>query len=410
VWNFMPPSDPKPRTHREGADYLATLRPDCRHFNGYKPCGFQYVCEGCEHFQPRGARVAIIKLGAMGDVLRSTPLLAGLRRRHPEGISATWITQRESLALLRHHPDIRELIAIEDSAALLGLECQLFDALYCLDKEPPALGLSARLEAQAKFGFQRGAFGGLGVWNDASWRALKLGLDDPLKFRLNQRTHLEILFEMAELPFRGEEIELALGPESLRARDAWSARWEGKRPVIGVNPGSGWRFPSKRWPDEQVLECAAALREIIPGATVALLGGPEERDRNARLLERAPDLLTGTSSELSLEEFFGLVASLDALVSTDSLAMHLGVALKKPVVALFGPTSAVEIDLFGRGAKAASDFACSPCYLAQCPQPVFCMTRLDGKRVATEAAALLARKPLGALPEEIDEIDNINKI
>jgi len=93
---------------------------------------------------------------------------------------------------------------------------------------------------------------------------------------------------------------------------------------------------------------------------------------------------------LPLEEFIGLVGALDALATTDSLAMHLAIAQRVPVAALFGSTSAVEIELFGRGEKLDSAaFPCSPCYLKECPMPVFCMDQLSGDRVAAAIASAI---------------------
>ena len=60
---------------------MATGRPiayDCRHFLGDRPCAWHkregLLCT-CEHYEPITQRVLIVKLDAMGDVLRTTALL-----------------------------------------------------------------------------------------------------------------------------------------------------------------------------------------------------------------------------------------------------------------------------------------------------------------------------------------------
>jgi heptosyltransferase-2 len=402
--NFPPLNRPaRPRTELGGRTYLDSLRPDCRHFNGYKPCRHQFTCVDCADYRPRGRRIAMVKLGAMGDVLRTTSLLGGMRRSYPDGFTLTWITERASLPLLRHHPDIHEVVTIEEHGSLLGLDGRPFDEVWCLDKEPEALGVAARLNAPRKLGFAHDPRGGLGVSNDASWYALKLGLDDPLKFRHNTKTYPEIIYEMVELEYRADDYELAIGPDAVRASEQWSEVWgaQGKGgPIVGVNPGAGWRFPTKRWPDTVVLDFAIAVAETIPGASVALLGGKVEEERNAELVTRGAGRLLATPTNLPLEEFIGLVASLDALVSTDSLALHIGIGLKLPVVGLFGSTSAVELELFGRGTKIVSDFECAPCYMKTCPQPVFCMDHLQGARAAEAIADLLDKDHARTLPME----------
>ena len=42
------------------------------------------------------------------------------------------------------------------------------------------------------------------------------------------------------------------------------------------------------------------------------------------------------------------------MLTSDSLALHLGLAMEVPTVSFFAPTSAPEIDLFGLGEKVAS--------------------------------------------------------
>jgi len=74
---------------------------------------------------------------------------------------------------------------------------------------------------------------------------------------------------------------------------------------------------------------------------------------------------------------------LDLVVTSDTLGMHLAVALKKPVIALFGPTCPQEIDLYGRGTKLFQGAACSPCYKQTCPDAV-CMSEITPDRVFAE--------------------------
>jgi heptosyltransferase II len=57
--------------------------------------------------------------------------------------------------------------------------------------------------------------------------------------------------------------------------------------------------------------------------------------------------------------------------------MHIAIALKKQVVAWFGPTCAHEIELYGRGEKIVSDFSCSPCWNRNCNKQVKCNDALD---------------------------------
>ena len=75
-------------------------RADCFHFRGDVPCAPHkragVHCDGCPEFRARAGRILLVKLGAAGDVIRTTPLLRPLRREFPRH-RLTWITQSPAL-------------------------------------------------------------------------------------------------------------------------------------------------------------------------------------------------------------------------------------------------------------------------------------------------------------------------
>ena len=79
---------------------------------------------------------------------------------------------------------------------------------------------------------------------------------------------------------------------------------------------------------------------------------------------------------------------MDVVVSSDSLGMHLAIALGKKVVALFGSTCPQEISLYGRGTKLFAGAPCSPCYKQTCPD-MTCMNDITPGQVFEEVVRLL---------------------
>jgi hypothetical protein len=59
--------------------------PDCKNFNGYKPCfpGHNCLIDSCKEPQPFGTKILIINLDAMGDVLMTTAQLPDLKTKNP---------------------------------------------------------------------------------------------------------------------------------------------------------------------------------------------------------------------------------------------------------------------------------------------------------------------------------------
>jgi len=349
------------------------VRYDCRHFVGSKPCTFRRACDGCPHYAPFGRRILIVKLAALGDVLRTTPLLRGLRAADP-GCHITWLTLPEVVPMLKGIREIDRLLSY-DFEIVLGLECETFDELYCFDKEPKATALAMKIQAKRKAGFGMTEFGNVMPLDRRSEYTFELGINDPLKFRLNTKTYPQLIFECAGIPYPEpqEYVFPDFFPEIVRARS--SLEGLGARPgdlKVGLNTGAGDIFATKKWTELGYAQLADRLVESI-GAKVLLLGGPGEEARNGRIAAASHHPLVNTGTANPIREFAGIIGNCDLVVTGDTLAMHIAIGLKVPVVVILGATCHQEIELYGRGAKVVSDFECSPCYLSVCPKEVTCM-------------------------------------
>jgi len=362
---------------------------DCRFFLGYKPCVFRRECADCPHYAPTGTRILIIKLAAMGDVLRTTPLLRGLKHLH-EDCHITWLTEAGVVPMLNGIPEIDRLLSYSQETAL-QLVTESFDQLYCFDKEPKATALAMNIRAAKKAGFGMNEYGGVMPLNAESEYTFELGINDRLKFRQNRKTYPELIFECAGIPYRepqeyvitdlAEEIQWARGYLSELGVEADDLK-------IGLNTGAGDVFATKKWTEEGYARLADRLEEEL-GARVLLLGGPAERERNQRILAVARHAPCDTGTGHPIRRFSGIVGNCDLVVTGDTLAMHIAIALKVPVLSILGPTCHQEIELYGRGAMIVSDFDCSPCYLGVCTKERTCMDAIPVDVVFSEAARLI---------------------
>jgi heptosyltransferase-2 len=77
-----------------------SLHTDCLHFRGDLPCKphkqHGYECVNCPAYSKIEHTVLIIKLGAIGDVIRTTPLIHKLRLEYPNA-KITWLTLTPSI-------------------------------------------------------------------------------------------------------------------------------------------------------------------------------------------------------------------------------------------------------------------------------------------------------------------------
>jgi len=363
------------------------LKADCIHFKGDKPCRFKLICEGCPHYEPFAAHILVIKGRAQGDVLRTTPLLPGLKKKYPRSF-ISWLVDKESVDLVLHNPYIDRIHAF-DLENVLALSAEKFDVLISLDKEPGLTSLATRITAAKKYGFGMNRHGNLMIFNPASEYAYRLGVDDPMKFRQNRKTYQEIVHEAAEIPYRHDEYIFVLTDEDLeKARRFFKKRRiSGKKPAVGLNTGAGNKFETKQWPKDYYLKLIGLLHDRL-GANVFLLGGARETAFNRELERKSKGKAINTGHDNSLREFSGFLSLMDVVVCSDTLGMHLAIALKKNVVALFGPTCPQEIDLYGRGAKLFAGTGCSPCYKQTC-EDMTCMKGITVEQVFQEIEKLV---------------------
>ena len=170
-------------------------------------------------------------------------------------------------------------------------------------------------------------------------------------------------------------------------------RPSGRVPIVGLNTGgNAARFETKQWTIDGFVQLARMLHQRL-GAKVVLLGGPAEVARNAEILSRTRDCAVDSGCDHTMLQFCAFVSKLDCVVSGDSFGLQAAVAMKTPVVGIFGPTPPQEIAIFGRGRKIVTPLECSPCYIRSataCPRGADCMELITPEQVYAAAVEVLA--------------------
>jgi heptosyltransferase-2 len=305
-------------------------------------------------------------------VLRSTALLPPLVEVHPRA-AITWITRKESVPLLERNPYVTEVLELGPEA-LVNLQTRVFDRVINLDASKTSAALATAARSNRKDGFVLDERGCVQPTNEPARRWLEAGLFDDIK-RQGTATYQDRMADILGVKGRSHRYVFELRDEE-RARAAAHLESLGLAaggPVIGLNTGAGGRWPLKQWREDGYLDLIQRLSLNQQDVRFLLLGGPSEEKRNERLKAKSAVRLFDPGCQNPVRHFAALLDRCDIVVSGDTLAMHLSLALKKRTVVLFGPTSAAEIELYGLGEKVVPDMTCLSCYKTSCDFVPNCM-------------------------------------
>ena len=360
--------------------------PKCKRFTGYKPCFPDHNCweDGCKECVPVGVKILIINLDAMGDVLMTTAQLPAIKRKFPES-TIFWITLKNAEALLQNNPYIDKIFRYDfDSISILQqIE---FDYVYNVDKSLSACALTNSLNSKNKLGFGLNPDGKIYPLNKGALYNFRLGMDNHLKFKVNQRTGEDYLAETLDLEYKRDEYTFVFTEEEKKFTDNYKIEAGIKEDdfVVAFNTGCSNLYPNKKLTVEQHIKIIEKLLSYNL-FKIVLLGGPEDTERNAQIYSKFEGKIINTPSNMGLRRGACFENVADVVITGDSFGMHLAIALKKYVIAWFGLSCWTEIDLFDRGIKIyPENLECSPCWKKECPFNLECREMIDLDKIVNE--------------------------
>jgi heptosyltransferase-2 len=142
---------------------------------------------------------------------------------------------------------------------------------------------------------------------------------------------------------------------------------------------------SKQWPASHFADLAN--KALAADWQVVIVGSANDAGIATSIQQQAQPQwqhnCINLAGRTSLAQVIDVIASATAVVSNDSGLMHIAAALQRPLLALYGSTSAdFTPPLADRVKLLASDIECRPCFQRTCP--------LGHKRCLTELSAEMA--------------------
>ena len=332
-----------------------------------------------------GSTIVIFQTAFPGDVVLTLPLAQGLKRLQP-GCSVSMVVIPKAAELLQNHPDISEIIVYDKRRADAGvagfwrlakeLRSRRFDVALIPHRSFRSAALATAARVPRRIGFDTSA--GRFLLTDTvryEQSIHEIGRNASLVTPLVGKP---LVTELPSL-FPSDEDRIIVDDHiSEKSVDPTT-------PMVGIAPGSVWN--TKRWLEERFRELI--MMSVGAGYRVILIGGSEDKPLCERL-RSATDAakVCSMAGKLTLLQSAEAIRRCAALVSNDSAPMHLAVAMRTPVVAVFGPT----IPGFGFAPNGKHDrivqidgLPCRPCSIHggdTCPIGTFdCMVKIRATEV-----------------------------
>jgi lipopolysaccharide heptosyltransferase I len=364
-------------------------------------------------------RILLIKPSAVGDVVHTLPVLEKLRRRYPRA-RIDWLLTPENAQIVRGHPAISNILLfarrdfgkngrrLGAMAGLLRLIAEIravrYELVIDLHGQFRSALFAVASEAPYRVGFgspirrTASTFQGQLLKNipDRGWAGAREGSWLAYTHRIPIPT-LEVhavdrylwvghllgfdddppVFNLPVVPGAEERVTALLATLAKPGQQ-----------IAVLVPGTMWE--TKHWTPEGFGGVAKGLAKM--GFAPIFIGSDGERALNRSIVEMGVGGdLTGKTT---LAEAVALIRRAAVVVTNDSGAMHIGAALGRPTVSIFGPTNPVQVGPYGQaGSVVRLDLPCSPCNyrrLIQCPYGHACMRDLPVTLVMDRIRDVLA--------------------
>ncbi len=345
--------------------------------------------------------ILLVRLGAIGDVVQTLPTLKQLQLNFPKA-KIYWAIEQKSYPILEHQKGVNFLIFPKEKIKNVNIIAGAWNA-YKFKKRIQSIEFDLAIDLQGLFksGWIVGNSGArrrIG-FNPANTReGSHIFLNEWLP-KVNPKEMHRVDYYQRIIPYLGGQVETMEDPFSFDFTDRELGglrnlmhRLRVKKPII-FNLGAS--KASKRWPAEHFSKLITLVAERFPKKKLLLTGSGKLDELWAQkiLASVTPGLCESAVSRTSLRELALLIKNSQALISCDSLALHLGSAFQIPSVGLFGgssltvtetgpyfPTPSVGLN---------TPLLCFPCRKKTCAHHT-CMKELSAHRVGAKLTQIIS--------------------
>ena len=350
----------------------------------------------------KNQKILMVRLGAIGDVIRTLPALRTLRHNLPDAYIA-WVVEDRAASLLKNHPDLNKVFVVprkEWQQNFLSFKTlkEFVRFIQNLRKENFDLVLDFHgLFKSGLITFLTGVKHRVGYTRKFSKEGNFLFTNDQVSlpdYKIN-RVERNLLL-VKHLGLKTDEhnpiIPITAKDREVVASAIFSRLTASSGPKIIMHPGSSPSTPYKRW---DITRFAALADRIIQkyGGNILFTAGNDERELVKNIFKQMTESHHVLCQTETLTQLAETIRRCDLFIGNDTAPMHLAAFVGTPVIALFGPTDPIENAPFGKGEAIVirKDVSCNPCRIREC-QNLLCMDAITVDDVLESVDWVLLRK------------------
>jgi len=300
-------------------------------------------------------RILVIRRDNIGDLVCTTPALALLRKRYPDGYIAALVNSYNA-PVLRGNPDLNEvfsytkgkhvLAGIGRLAAWVG-KIRVIRAIRERRFDVAVVAATLPTPAWIRLARATGARHVIAAVPDDGPVTKSVSLPVRRAHDFESRHMVEqVALLLAPLGIEGPPPALVVHPEASAAASLVDAlrRIGPTRSKLRIGVHISARKPRQRWPTERFPVLMDSLHAAT-GCGFALFWAPGaesdprhpgDDDKAAEIMRACKGLPLLPLPTRTLDELIAGLAAVDAVICSDGGAMHLAAGLGKPIVCFFG--------------------------------------------------------------------------
>jgi heptosyltransferase I len=341
-------------------------------------------------------RILIVRTSAIGDVVMTSALPAALRQKYPEAYIA-WLVEPGIHELLTPDPNINEVILWpKNSWKKLwkeGRRIQLIKEILQYKKQLQAYQFDTALDLQGllKSGFLSWLSGapnriGLGSKEGSQWLMTDIIERDhePRELMSSEYHHFAKSIGLSTATFHPHLTASSSAEESALTKLTQNKLAPGQYAVLAPFTTR----PQKHWFEQHWKDLSDSIINET-GLTPVILGAPGDKEAADRISagNRNTVNLAGTTN---LAEAVAIISNAALVVGVDTGLTHIGTALNRPTVAIFGSTCPYKNTGRPNGRVIWLGLGCSPCRRRpSCNGEFTCLRSITPERVMNEVQAVL---------------------